>query len=143
MERRPFLKKVAVVMLLVAASLAVVSSLHLAGVLGARSSSYNGTAAGVAEAIIGAALVVGALAIWRDGSTGRRPAVAATVFAIGGFVLGISITARSGYIPDIAYHATVLPILVVILIVLAVSGRPQARDGDAALNQAPSEAARW
>ena len=116
-------KKVSVVMLVVAASLAVMSSLHLSGVLGTSSSSYNGTAAGVAEAVIGVALVWGAAALWRDSPTGRRDAIAATVFAIAGFLLGISITVRSGYIPDIAYHASVLPILLVLLTVLVVADR--------------------
>jgi peptidoglycan/LPS O-acetylase OafA/YrhL len=142
MEPPRDVKKIAAVMLLVAASLAIVSSLHLSGVLSAHSSSYNGTAAGIAEAIIGVALVVGAVELWRDPSTGRRAAIASTVFAIAGFVLGISITARSGYIPDIAYHASVLPIIGAILVVLTVRGRPRARDGDAALERGRTEAAR-
>lgn len=125
MQQSPVLQKTALVMLLVAGSLAVVSPLHLAGALGAHSASYNGTAAGVAEAIIGVGLVLGAAALWRNGSAGCGLAIAATVFAIAGFILGISITARSGYVPDIAYHASVLPVLVGVLIVLRSAGRSQ------------------
>jgi peptidoglycan/LPS O-acetylase OafA/YrhL len=123
MEERSVLKKVAASMLIVAASLAVMSSLHLAGVLGTRADSYNGTAAGIAEAIIGIALVAGAIAARRDPAPGRRAAIAATVFGVAGFLLGISITARSGYVPDVAYHASVLPILIGNLVALVVAGR--------------------
>lgn len=127
MEERQVLKKVAASMVIVAASLAVMSSLHLAGVLGTHADSYDGTAAGIAEAIIGVALVVGAVALRRDPPAGRRTAIAALLFAVAGFLLGISITARSGYVPDIAYHASVLPILIGELVVLLATGRPGTR----------------
>jgi peptidoglycan/LPS O-acetylase OafA/YrhL len=127
MEERRVSQKVAASMLIVAASLAVMSSLHLAGVLGTHADSYNGTAAGIAEAIIGIALVVGAIAARRDPEAGRRTAIAAMAFAVAGFLLGISITAPSGYVPDVAYHASVLPILIGNLVVLMVAGRQRPR----------------
>lgn len=119
--------KVAASMVIVAASLAVMSSLHLAGVLGSHADSYNGTAAGIAEAIIGVALIAGAIALRRDPVAGLTTSIAATAFAVAGFVLGLSITARSGYVPDVAYHASVLPILVGLLGVLVVANRQRTR----------------
>jgi peptidoglycan/LPS O-acetylase OafA/YrhL len=127
MEESVVLSKVAASMVIVAVSLAVVSSLHLAGVLGSNAGSYNGTAAGIAEAVIGVALIAGAIALRRDPVAGLTPAIAATAFAVAGFVLGLSITARSGYVPDVAYHASVLPILIGLLAVLVVASRQRTR----------------
>jgi peptidoglycan/LPS O-acetylase OafA/YrhL len=123
MEERQVLKMIAASMVIVTASLAVMSSLHLAGVVGTDAKSYNGTAAGVAEAIIAVALAAGAIALRRDPVAGRNAAIAALVFAVAGFLLGISITAQSGYVPDIAYHASVLPILIGDLVVLLATRR--------------------
>jgi peptidoglycan/LPS O-acetylase OafA/YrhL len=110
---------VAVLMAAEAASLAVMSYLHLHGDIGGGAGTpFRSSAAGIAEAVIGVVLLAGALAAWRIPDRARPAVLAAVVFAIIGFVVGISITisGRSGV--DIAYHATVLPILVVTLILV-------------------------
>lgn len=90
---------------LLAASLAVESALHLSGLVHDPGQSTE-IAAGGAEAIICVALAWGAAALARAGAAGRQVALGTTAFAVAGFILGLSITARSGYAPDIAYHAT-------------------------------------
>jgi cytochrome bd-type quinol oxidase subunit 2 len=111
-------RRVADVMVVVVASLAVASAVHLFGHVHGRSSSYNATAAGIAEAVIGVVLVYGAVTMLRSPGRGRTVGLASVGFAIAGFLLGIGITATSGRWPDIAYHATVLPVLIVSEIVL-------------------------
>jgi peptidoglycan/LPS O-acetylase OafA/YrhL len=117
---------IAGLMLLVALSLAVMSTLHLAGAIHGKK-PYDPTGAGVAEAIIGIVLVAGGLALMRVPQRGSAPAVAAIVFAILGFALGLTFTIRGGTAVDIAYHATVLPVLgVTLLLLTGVSRRRQA-----------------
>jgi hypothetical protein len=117
-------RTVAAVLATVAATLAAMSSLHLAGVLGAHvGGGYNATAAGVAEAVIGAVLAVAAVAMTRRPAQARPVGLAANGFAIAGFAYGLSITAAAGYAPDIAYHAAVLPVLVATELVLAAGVR--------------------
>jgi hypothetical protein len=94
---------VAVLMTLEAASLVVASSVHLS-----RSESN----AGIPEAVICVALAAGAVAVYRAVPSWRVIALATVGFAIAGFALGLSITARGHSLGDIAYHATVMPILI-------------------------------
>jgi hypothetical protein len=115
--------RIALLMIFEAATLAVIALLHLSGVLGGGSKPFRPTAAGVAEAIIGAALVCGAVALLREATYARGIAVATTVFAIAGFVLGLSFTVRGGGAIDIAFHAAVLPLLLLTLILLLRSRR--------------------
>jgi peptidoglycan/LPS O-acetylase OafA/YrhL len=109
--------KVALLMIFAAATLAIVAALHLGGVLGG-SEPFDPTAAGVAEALIGVALAGGAAALLRGSAHAREIAIAATLFAIAGFVLGLTFTVRGGGAFDVAYHLLLLPVLVLILIVL-------------------------
>jgi hypothetical protein len=99
-------RRIALLMGLVAASLAVMSILHLAGAFEGRTD----WGAGIAEAIIGVVLVGGALALVRNGD--RRAAVAALGFAIAGFLVGLRFTIGDGGV-QLAYHVAVLPVLVV------------------------------
>ena len=116
-------RQIAVVMTLVAASLAVASALHLSGAVGAGPKPFDPTDAGIAEAVIGAVLVAGAAALWRAPDRGRFFALGATVFAIVGFLVGLTFTARPGHGPDLVYHVAVLPILVASLAVQVRSRR--------------------
>ena len=104
---------------LVAASLAVMSILHLAGAFEGRTDAR----AGIPEAIIGVVLLVGALALVRNGD--RRVALAALGFAVAGFLVGLRFTIDDGGI-QLAYHAAALPVLV---FGLALATR-RARTGD-------------
>jgi hypothetical protein len=109
-------------MLFESATLAAVASLHLGGMLGDGSEPFDPTAAGVAEAIIGVALAAGAAALLCKSARAREIAVATTLFAIAGFVLGLTFTVRGGGAIDIAYHVVMLPLLLLTLIVLLRSG---------------------
>ena len=120
-------RRIAVVMTLVAASLAVESALHLSGAVGAGAKPFDPTDAGIAEAVIGAVLVSGAAALWRAPDRSRPFATGATVFAIVGFLVGLSFTARPGHGPDLVYHLAVLPILVGTLAVQLRSRRGSPR----------------
>jgi len=102
-----------------AATLAVASALHLTGAIHGRSRPFDAGDAGIAEAIICVALAAGAAALLRAPDRGRPVALAATGFAIAGFIAGLTFTARGGDAPDIIYHATMLPVLVATLILLA------------------------
>jgi hypothetical protein len=95
-----------------ALSLAVASTLHLSRALGGGSKPFNPRAAGIAEAAIGIVLAAGLVALLRDSGRGRRAALAATAFAIVGFVVGLTFTVQGGDPVDVAYHAVMLPVLV-------------------------------
>jgi hypothetical protein len=128
------LRRIALLMGLVAASLAVASGLHLSGLPHGHGDQYNPTAAGVAEAVICAALLWGVAALLRRGAAGRAVALWVTLFAIAGFAYGLSITARGGDLPDIAYHATTLPLLLVTLALLLPRPSPSRDRGDLPVN---------
>jgi peptidoglycan/LPS O-acetylase OafA/YrhL len=116
--RRNIATGVAILMLFEAASLAVASALHLSGVVDGRTTSFDPDAAGIAEAAIGVVLLVGAVVMLRDPRRARTAGIVANAFALAGFLIGISETAQGGHAPDIAYHATVIPLLVISLVVL-------------------------
>jgi hypothetical protein len=107
---------IAALMVLEAASLAVASALHLSGAGG-----NDATGAGIAEAVICVVLLGGTIAYLRA-SWGRTAALATTGFAIAGFCYGLSVTVRGGDAGDVAYHATVLPLLIVTMILIVRAG---------------------
>ncbi len=94
---------VAVLMTLEAASLMVVSSVHL---------SRSKPDAGIGEAVVCAVLACGAVAVYRAMPSWRSAALGTVGFAIAGFLLGLSVTSRGNSMGDLAYHGTVLPLLV-------------------------------
>lgn len=106
-----------------AATVAVFSGLHLAGVLHPGGGSGNADGAGIAEALICAALLAGAWWLARGTAHGRRIALLAVGFAIFGFMVGLNFTVRGGDALDLAYHATMLPILIGTLALLVRDGR--------------------
>lgn len=118
---------VAALMLLESVSLGIASTLHLAGLVHGRASNFNPDAAGTAEAVIGVVLAAAAILMRRQPGRARTIGIAATSFALVGFLVGISETARGGDIPDIAYHATLIPLLIASLALLIRSSRSQNR----------------
>jgi glycerol uptake facilitator-like aquaporin len=106
-------QRIAAVMGFVIATLIVFSTLHLTGISNGGKPPHEVNRAGIAEAIIAAALIAGVIALLRDK---RRYAIGTIVFAIAGFGVGLSMTAREGATGDIAYHATMLPILLFTLV---------------------------
>ena len=96
------------------------SSLHLSGVLG-ESKPFDPSAAGIAEALICVALASAALVICRAPDRARPYALGAVGFAIAGFVVGLNFTVRGGSRADLAYHATMLPILLFTMVLMIKS----------------------
>lgn len=126
-------RRITGLMALLVASLAVTSALHLSGAVQGRDNQvFSSLGAGVAEAVIGAALLWGAVSLARGGPAGRAVALGTTGFAIAGFGYGLSVSARGGALPDICYHATVLPILIVTLVLILRIGRPRDKASQAA-----------
>jgi hypothetical protein len=99
-----------------AATLAVMSFLHLSGILAGGSKPFDRTDAGVAEALICLALTCGAVALLRKTPRARGVAVATIGFAILGFLAGLNFTIQGGDRIGIAYHATLLPLLIFSLV---------------------------
>lgn len=105
-------------MAFVAATLAVASAAHLSGHVHGRSAPYDADHAGIAEAIICAVLVYGAATVRGASARARPVGLVATGFAIIGFVVGLNFTARGGHLPDVAYHVTLLPVLLALFVTL-------------------------
>jgi hypothetical protein len=103
-------RRIAAVMALEAASLAVMSFLHLSGIVAVGSKPSAG--AGIPEAIICLALAYGAITLWRGSQHASTIALATIGFAIFGFMIGLR---QAGDAIEVAYHATVLPLLLLTL----------------------------
>ncbi|MFF2318811.1 hypothetical protein ACFVTE_21410 [Arthrobacter sp. NPDC058097] len=116
-----------------ALSLAVISALHLSGVIHGGTRPYNPEAAGIAEAVIGVVLIAGAVAVLSSPKHGRAAAQAATGFAIAGFIVGLTFTIIGGQPVDVAYHAIVLPLLILTLVL----SLPKPRDLGVGRDQGP------
>jgi hypothetical protein len=110
-----------------ALTLAIMSALHLSGVLAGGTRPFNPTDAGIAEAVIGAVLIGGTVALARDPLRGRVIALAALGFAILGVIAGLSFTIQGGGAIDVAYHAALLPLLLITLAAMSrkLSVRPR------------------
>jgi hypothetical protein len=111
-----------------AATLAIMSVLHLSGILAGGTRPFNPTDAGIAEAVICVVLIGGAAALLRDQLRGSAIARGAIGFAILGVIAGLNFTIQGGDAIDIAYHATLLPLLLITLAALwrGAAARPQA-----------------
>jgi hypothetical protein len=101
-----------------ALTLAVASTLHLAGYVHGRGQPFDADHAGVAEALIGAALAAAAVAMLRSPRRARTIGIVLNSVAAAGFLNGLSLTARGGDAPDIAYHLVFLPVLIGSVVVL-------------------------
>ena len=108
----------AALMCVVAATLAVMSFLHLSAVLAGGTKPFDRSDAGVAEAVICLALGYGGAGLLRRRAHAQTVALAATGFAIVGFIVGLQFTLSGGDAVDIAYHLGALPILLITLIAL-------------------------
>jgi hypothetical protein len=106
-------QRIAALMGFVVATLVVFSTLHLTGVSNGGAPPRGVNRAGIAEAIIAVALLAGTLGLLRGK---RRTAIGTIAFAIAGFGVGLSMTAREGATGDVVYHATMLPILLFTLV---------------------------
>jgi hypothetical protein len=128
---------VAVVFILVAASLAVASTVHLAGVVHGSGGSFDADHAGIAEAVIAVVLVGASITMWRTPKHARTVGLAAATFAIAGFLIGLRFTLGGGHLPDITYHLIGLPVLAGALLALwRASTGPRAASGSAGADNA-------
>jgi hypothetical protein len=123
-RRRGVELRVVALMGLEALSLAAMSVRHLTGTLASGSKPFEPGGAGIAEALICLALTGGAITLARARPAGRSIALAALAFAILGFIVGLTFTIRGGGAIDIAYHATVLPLLLLTLLLLLRNRAP-------------------
>jgi nitrate/nitrite transporter NarK len=105
-QGRVVVRRIAILMVFEAATLAVASALHLPN------------RAGIAEGIIGAGLLGGTLAMFRFPARSRTIGIVLNTFATIGFLNGLTMTARDGDAPAIAYHLLVLPLLIASLVIL-------------------------
>jgi hypothetical protein len=131
-SRTRTIRRVAALMIVESTTLAVASALHLSGLVTGRGAPFNATHAGVAEAVIGVVLAAAAIAMLKTPELGRAIGLAATGFAIVGFLVGLRFTTLGGHAPDVAYHLTLLPVFAVTLIVLLRVGpsRLRSRSGE-------------
>jgi hypothetical protein len=120
LSKRP----IAVLMGAVAASLAVMSVLHLTGTVGGGTRPFDRSGAGIAEAVICLVLGYGAIRLLRRRPGAQAVALATTGFAIVGFLIGLRFTLAGGGTIDIAYHLSALPVLLIALIALACKRAP-------------------
>jgi hypothetical protein len=110
---------------LAAVSFGVASAIHagLAVPVGLTTIRDRFDGAFVPEAVIGAVMAVGAVAVLTGRRRGRVIGLAATCFALLGTAYGLSVTARRGPAGDIAYHVTVLLLLLAIVTLLGTGRR--------------------
>jgi len=120
-DNRRVRQAIATLIGLEAATLAIMSALHLTGILAGGTRPFRPTDAGIAEAAICGVLLGGAAALARDPLRGRAIAIAAVGFAILSVIAGLGFTVRGGDAIDVAYHAMLLPLLLITLV--AVSKR--------------------
>jgi peptidoglycan/LPS O-acetylase OafA/YrhL len=115
---RKVIRRIASLMAFEAITLAIAATLHLSGHVHGRSQPFNPDRAGIAEAMIGIALAAGAIAMASAPSKARTIGLVLNGLATVGFLNGLTMTARGGDLPDIAYHLVVLPVLIASFIVL-------------------------
>jgi hypothetical protein len=122
--RRP----IAILIGLEAATLAAMAVLHLTGILAGGTRPFRPTDAGIAEAVICGVLLAGAAALMLHPARGRAVALAALGFAILGVIVGLGFSVQGGDAIDVAYHATLLPLLLITFAALwkGASDRPHA-----------------
>jgi peptidoglycan/LPS O-acetylase OafA/YrhL len=101
-----------------ALTLVVFATLHLSGVLRAEHTHAVSYGAGIAEATICLALLVGAGTLARSQAHGGKAALLSLAFAILGFTIGLTFTISGGNPIDVAYHATMLPVLLTTALML-------------------------
>ena len=105
------------------------SALHLSGALAGGTKPFDRLDAGIAEAIICVALAAGAMALARRSPASTRTAAGAICFAIFGFFVGLYFTVQAGDAIDVAFHATMLPLLAITLTALLLRARTYAPTG--------------
>ena len=125
-------RRYAVVMLAAAATIGTASYLHLDGRIPLGFTAITGehfSLVSVPEAIIGAVFAAGSVIISVAPHRARAVALRATGFAVLGVLAGLGVAlARSQHVAaDLAYHLSVLAVLLAALLALVRSGFSAAR----------------
>jgi hypothetical protein len=127
-------RRFAVVMLVEAATFGVASYLHLDGRIALGFTTITGEhfgRASVPEAVIGAVLAVGAVVVAVAPGQARTAALGATGFAVLGVLVGLGFvltSSRPHIAVDLAYHLTMLLVLLAGLVVLVRTGHGRRRE---------------
>jgi len=119
----------AVLLSAAAVTLTLASTLHL-GVaipLGVTTISDPFAGAAIPEAVIAVVVAAGAMTMLVRLPAARWLAPAATLFALAGTLYGLTVTLRRAQAGDIAYHVTLLTMLVASAVLLMGTLRPGAR----------------
>jgi hypothetical protein len=122
-------RRFAIVMLVEAAAFGVASYLHLDGRIPLGFTTITGehfSRASVPEAVIGAVLAVGAVVVAVVPAQARTAALGATGFAAVGVLVGLGFvltSSRPHVAADLAYHLTMLLVLLAGFVVLVRTGR--------------------
>ena len=127
--RRPPPVAAGVLMALVAVAFAIVSIVHF-GVdipVGFTTISDSFSGAAPPEAVIAAAMAIGARAVLDRRTTSRVIALGTALFALLGTAYGLTITLHSTRTGDVAYHLGILVALLIILGLLLAPGGPESR----------------
>jgi hypothetical protein len=108
-------RSVGILMIVAAATLACASAVHFGATIGLGFVSIHDPFAGAAipEAVLAVILAAGALWVLARLPKSRLVGLGATAFAILVVLFGMSITIRSGGIGDVAYHVTLLVMLLI------------------------------
>jgi hypothetical protein len=119
---------IAIGLLMVAAtlSLAIASVLHfgVAVPLGAITITDPFRGAAIPEAVLAVVLGIGVVSVLTGWSAAWWVALATTLFALLGTLYGLTVTLRRGEIGDIAYHLSLLTLLIAaVALLLAPAGR--------------------
>jgi hypothetical protein len=117
-SRRREDRAIVALMTFTAATLAIFSAMHLSGVLHPGAGAGSSDGAGIAEALICVALLLGTRAFVREPARGTASALLSIAFAIFGFIVGLTFTLRGGEAIDLAYHLAMLPVLIVTAVLL-------------------------
>lgn len=111
---------------LAAVTLGVASYLHRDGHIPLGFTVIHGEhfyGASVPEAFIAFVLAIGAVAAWTVPHRARALALGTTTFAIVGVAYGLTVTVGNGQTIDIAYHSTLMAVLLATWITLWRSRR--------------------
>lgn len=134
MTDKPLPRGFGLVLLAEAVSLGIASYLHRDGSIPLGFATIHGESfagASTPEAVIGAVLAAGAVLVLAAPARGlaRAAALAATGFAVAGFVVGVAFVVthgRAGDAADLTYHGIGLAALIATLVALALR-RPRPR----------------
>lgn len=105
------------------AAVTIAALVHLsANTPSGASASFQPSAAGIAESLIAGVLACATVALASGFARARPVALVSASFAIFGFAVGLFFTVRGADTPDLVFHAVMLPLFLLTLVVLLQLG---------------------